>query len=369
MHTPNNSYQDKEIGLKELIHLAQSYLQYLWKYKWYPIAAGMLLAAFFVWREYQKASPYTAQLTFMVNEESGSSGGGGVASILGQFGLGGGGGGSYSLDKITALGRSRRIVQQMLLQKVEWQEQEDYLANHLLDYFELPAAWAENDLLRDFRFRSDSVAAYNQAGRTALINIYHRIIGSADEPGMMQIGYNEQTSILSITTRSKDEQLAILITEGAYQALERFYVDKTTEKQQMTFDNMQEKADSIQKALNSAEYQLARLQDNSQGFLLQQDRLRQGRLQRQVQVLTLAYGEALKNLETSRFMLDNITPFFQLIDPPISPLPKTQRSLLTQSIVGGFLGAGLMVVFLIGRKIYSEVMKEEPPMDTNDSVD
>ena len=85
-----------EISIKELIQKMKS----LWKFlfsKWLVISLfGILGAAIGFGYAFLQPIKYTSKLSFVV--EDGKSGGGGLASLAGQFGfdLGGGGGGGYS---------------------------------------------------------------------------------------------------------------------------------------------------------------------------------------------------------------------------------------------------------------------------------
>jgi uncharacterized protein involved in exopolysaccharide biosynthesis len=111
-------YQDDEITLKELILKIQEYWQEILK-NWKLIFLIIIpFVAFFLIKAFLTPATYSAQLTFMVNEDEGGGGFGGVSAILGQFGFGGGGQSSYNLDKILELSRSRKIIQMALFEKV-----------------------------------------------------------------------------------------------------------------------------------------------------------------------------------------------------------------------------------------------------------
>ena len=112
-----NMQASDEITLKELILLIKEYWGVLWGKKWYIIIAGLIGGLIFGIIEYRKPVTYTAELTFMVNEDSGGSSGG-AAAILGQFGFGGGAGSEYNLDKIIQLSKSRRIAENVLFDSI-----------------------------------------------------------------------------------------------------------------------------------------------------------------------------------------------------------------------------------------------------------
>ena len=68
------------------------------------------------------------------------------------------------------------------------------------------------------------------------------------------------------------------------------------------------------------------------------------------------YSEVLRNLEITRFSLMNNTPLIQIIDGPRYPLPYEKPSKRKALIIGGFLGGFLCCLYLIMKKILSNLM-------------
>jgi hypothetical protein len=64
--------------------------------------------------------------------------------------------------------------------------------------------------------------------------------------------------------------------------------------------------------------------------------------QRDKTVIFELYAEVMKNLEISRMMLINQTPFIQLLDRPREPIVDTRSSLFLVSLIG------LAIGFLLG---------------------
>lgn len=356
--TNQPTYEEDEITLKEVILKIQEFILEAWRHKWWIVAAGLGLAAIFLIRALLEKPTYTATLTFMVNEDEGGNMGG-IATILGQFGLSSGSrSGRFNMDKIMALARSRRIVQEVLFEQADLNGKHDYIANHIIDLYDYHEAWEKDTLLQGFYFQRDSAAIFNGKERKVLLMMHGQMIGNPqkDVEGIMSIGYNEDTGILSISAKSINEALSILIAKEMYEKLSRFYIEKTTEQQQKTVDNLQSKIDSVRTALYDKEQQLAQFQDQSQGVVLRTDNVKQSRLNREVQVLTVMYGESIKNFETASFLLKNSTPVFQLVDLPISPISPIGRSKLKALLIGGFLGGFISLFVLLGWKIVRDTM-------------
>ena len=274
---------------------------------------ALISAASFGLYAYFQERTFNAELTFMVNSEDSGGSMGGVTSLLGQFGLGGGGGGEYNLDKIVALGKSRRIIQRVLLDSALIGEKDDLIANHLIQRYDFHEEWkdADNAELHGFLFTTGDPAAFDRTANGVVKSLYSFMIGnpSKGEEGLMRLDYEEETGILRLRVQSLKESLSIIICEKLYEALSEFYILQSTEKQRFTYNKLQAKVDSLRNELNATEYRLARFQDQSMNVFRRQELLEQSRLARESQILTIMYGEAIKNLETANFLLKDATPF------------------------------------------------------------
>ncbi len=182
------------------------------------------------------------------------------------------------------------------------------------------------------------------------------IIGSEHTPGFYSTKLDEETGIMTLAAKCNAPELSIQWLNSIYKNLSEYYIDKTIEKQLSTFKVVREKVDSIQNEILSKEMRLAKAKDSGRGIYTNQARLSEARLMRDLQILGLMQGEALKNLEIADFTLKTKTPFIQLIDAPILPLSPRGQSKLRGIIIGGILGGVIAVVFIIGRKIFKETM-------------
>ncbi len=349
-----------ELSLKEIILKGQEYFKEVLR-NWKLIS---LVSAFFVcymlYKAFVAKPTYRGTLTFMVNEDEGG-GGGGVGAILGSIGLGGAlGGGEFNLDKVLALGKSRRIIQEVLFEKRTINGKEDYLANHLMQVYNLQEKWGENSPeLIDFVFKSGNLEDFDLKGRRVFNILYIQIVGSKRSVGLLTSQYSKESGIMSISANSQSQDLSIALTEVTYDKLSTFYTTKTVEKQQKTFDLISTKVDSVKNLLNSKELALVNFIDSSKGFYTMKAKLREAQLTRDVKLLNEVYAKALENLEVADFSLKSKTPFVQLIDAPFAPLRSNSPSKLMAVILGILLGSFLSIGFIIVRKIYREVMDEE----------
>ena len=351
--------QDDEITLKDLILKIQEFWRLLWSNKWYIIAFSLVLAFLSALRTYLSPSQFPAKLTFMVNEDEGSNMGG-IANVLGQFGFSSGGKSEYNLDRILELSRSRRIIYPVLLDSVIVDGKADLIANHLIRIYDFHDRWedSKDPKLPDYFFTTGDEAKLDNTGRIALNSIYIQVVGNEKKNNdpLMSNGYGEETAILNLNITALNPDLATGMVTRIYDVLSSYYIEKSIEPQQEAVNALKVKADSLKISLSSAEARLARFDDTHRNLYLSSDVVQRDQYQRQVSLLTIMYGEVIKNLETASFALQSQMPFFQTIDEPQFPILPSPKSLLKAILIGGILGGFLSCGFFISRKIYRDAM-------------
>lgn len=347
--------QVKEISVREVIVTVQDYLWAgLRGWPWILLGA-LLFGGYQAWEASRRPVYYAANTTFVVNEDQGG-GGGGLGSVLGQFGLGGGGGGSHNLKRIMAFATSKYLLNEMLLDSVTMKGTRDLLVNHVINYGEL-AETLELDLAFGVsRISVNEVDSLSRQEGAVLKAVYAYLTESDEFPIITDIA--DDTGMLTIMAKTRDEDLTLQLSTGLYQYISDFYRNETTGQSQATVGRLQEKSDSILQELNAAEYQLASFTDTRLSLANRRDQLKTVQLNRKIQILNLAYGEIVRNLETAKFTLSAKTPFFQLVDEPFKPLFRMKANPLKNGIKGGLLGAVLGFVFVGVVRFYRVAMGE-----------
>lgn len=346
------AYDTDDISLGDLIRRGQALWQEVWRHRMLPVALALVGAAImaFTWMVYKPV--YPATITFSVDEDETGSGGG-LTSLLGQFGLGGVRPTRYNLDKILALSKSRRVIQEVFFRRVTADGQEDFLANILMREYGLDKLHGQ-----DFAFRHDSLARFTREENDQLISLYELVVGPPDHPkkALVSADYDEDSNIMSLTAVTTRELLSFELANGLFRSLSDYYVNKAIEKQLNTYRIVSAKRDSVLTALKSAEYQLAGFKDRSHGLILRTDQVTEIRLQREAAALSAMYVEVVKNAEVADFALRNKTPFIQVIDAPVYPIrpviPSLPRKLILGLILGGMAGA----MWIVLRRLLRDAM-------------
>ena len=146
------SIDSDEISLKELIEK----IQHIWKYlvsNWMLLLlAGMIGGAIGFVYAYMQPVKYIAKMTFVVEDAKG--GGGGLASLAGQFGfdVGGVGGGSvFSGDNILLFLKSESLVRETLLTPFD-EKGTSTLADRYAEVMKMKEAWMKNEKIGKIDF-------------------------------------------------------------------------------------------------------------------------------------------------------------------------------------------------------------------------
>jgi len=354
----SNSVNEGEVSLKDLllkiIELYHEVVRY-WKL---VVLSILLFAGLMFYRAYNASIKFPAKLTFMLNEDN-SGGMGAIGGLAASFGLGGMNNGEFNLEKMIALSKSRNIMQQVFFDKGIVKGKNDFYANHIIQEFDLLEKWKKTESLKDFKaFTHQNISEFSKTENRAFKYIHAVIIGAGNREKVLSPTINDLTGIVELEISTTSEDLSINLVNVIFDKLSHFYIDKAIEQQQYTFAITKQKTDSLKKALDYAQSNLLKFKDSHRNLMLRQYEAQELRLQRDAQILTIAYGESLKNQELADFALKSKTPFIQLIDLPISPISREKESKLKAIILGSFLGGFLATVFILGRKIIRDSLNQ-----------
>lgn len=356
---PPPYYQDDEITLKDLILKLKEFFEELWKNKLWIILFSILAAGLFLGKAFLNKTTFTAGISFMVSENGSSEQG--FDSPYGDLEFA-----SIENNKITELARSGRIVHKVLLQKAVINSHNDYLANHLINIYDLQQNWAEEPLLeeykalnlKDFYFTRDSIPDFSQRELRALSILQQLIVGNnlLGEKGLTGISFNDNTDLFRLNVESVEETLSMRLIESIYEELRIFYIDETIGRPQRTYDLISEQTDSIFVELDKKERQLAGANDRNRGYTSTISSLSISKLEREVRLLDQEYSESLRNQKKLELLLSQETPEFQIIDRTFFPV-QNSPSKIRNIVLGLFLGGLLSSLYILGRKVIRDAMR------------
>ena len=352
------SSADDEISLKDLLLKLKEWTAYLLS-KWMVIVVISIIGAGIglIYAIYDKPI-YTATLSFVLEDEK--SGGGGLSGALGlasQFGIdmGGSAGGIFSGANLLELFKSRRMVEQTLLNPVTVEGKTISFAEWYIQNAQWRKAWAKKEGYQKIQFLPN-------ADRASFTRVQDSIMGMMYEDlaknGLTVTQKDKKISIISVEVKSIDELFAQYFTEALAKEVSEFYVLTKSKKANMNMAILERQTDSIRGELNGAITGVAVANDNTFGLnpALNVQRVPSARRQVDVQANTAILTVLVQQTEMAKVTLRKETPLIQVIDRPILPLKKEKFGKAKGILLGGFLAGFLMVLGLVGRRMVRGIL-------------
>ena len=319
--------------------------------------AFILMAA-----KFSTPSLYRADLNFMLSEQD-QGGLGGISSLLGQFGLPGGSSES-NLDKIIELSKARIISEKALFSSIDFEGNNDLLANHLIQELEdkklwyssrkLPFLGKDSLDLTGFRFTNDSLPNFNIKENKALKNLHGILVNESG--GIFSSNYSELSGIMNFSVTTPHPELSIIAVNKLFDNLSEFYLDSANEKQEKDFVIIKSKYDSIKNALESTMYSIAKFEDENRGLITKKDAYKLKRMKGDELKLSTMYSEIEKQYQLATISKERTSEYIRVIDRPLLPLRPVNKGRIYYFLLGGLLGGIMSVAYLFVKKTYKDIM-------------
>jgi len=345
---PQLTNDSDEISLKELIEK----IQHLWKYlfsKWvFIVLAGIVGGVIGFVYAYRQPVKYIAKMTFVVEDAKG--GGGGLASLAGQFGfdVGGGGGGSiFSGDNILLFLKSESLVRETLLTPFG-DKSGVTLADRYAEVNKMNEGWSKNEKIGNIQFSKFNGVNLPRKEDSLLQAIETGIIKSE----LAIARPDKKASFIEAKTTTLDEGFSKLFLDRLVKIATDRYVQSKIKTKAANVAMLQRKSDSLAAVLNNKTFSAAASQ---QALVDANPALKTNAISSEISTRdkTMAatiFAEVVKNLELSKTLLNQETPVIQIVDQSTFPLEKEKTSKLKSLILGGFLAGFLTVLYLIASK-------------------
>ncbi|UWY28638.1 Wzz/FepE/Etk N-terminal domain-containing protein [Flavobacterium sp. TR2] len=355
----NQSVENSEISLKELIQIVNEWKGYLLS-KWRILVLMGLIGGVlgFVY-SYFKKPIYTATLTFALEDEKTGGGLGGALGLASTFGIdiGGGGGGSmFTGLNLTELFKSRRMVEKTLLVPVNVNGKVISLAEMYIQDKKWREKWEDSPKLKNIQFVNQDESKFTRVHDSILGMIYQNLYKNS----LSVVQKDKKISIISMDVSSNDELFSLYFCEALARQVGEFYVETKSKKARKNMEILERQVDSVRAELNSAITGVAIANDNAFNLnpALNIRRAPSARRQVDVQANTAILSELVKQSELAKVTLRKETPLIQVIDRPILPLPKEKTSKVKGIVFGGFLFTVLTILFLILKRKFNEANSE-----------
>lgn len=345
--------EKNQVYLHEIILRVLSIFNYLLK-RWLIIgvvaAIGASIGLIFSMKSKRM---YTSELSFVVEGESM----GGLAGLASSFGLGIGtasGKGVFNAANIMELLKSPNLVKTTLLRPTIKNPEKSF-AELYIETYEWRKEWEKDSILKQIHFLPNTDKDKLTWNQNKILN---EIQSSLSEKAIKVEIKNPENSIIYITFESSSVELSRYFPEILIEVASDYYIESKTRKAKLNYEIIQKQTDSVRRELNNAISGVAAENDNT--FLLNPaynvKRVPSALKQVNVQANQAILGELVKNLELSRMNLLNETPLIEIIDKPVSPLDSKKLGKIKAILIGGFLGAFLIIGLLLSLKFWKTLM-------------
>jgi len=311
MEKKNN---DDYIPLSELANNLKAFFGYLRKKIWWLVIAAFFGAGLGVIYFFIQKPKYEAVTTFIMEDKS--PGTSGLAGLASQFGLNlgniGSSGSLFTGDNILSILKSKKIIRQVLLSKVEESDSNsNTLADVYLEFTGRKKKWQGRPELAGINYQNAATAI--QPIQDSVLNaIYEEIV----KKHLLAERTVKQGTIIKVQVTSTNSLFARLMTERLVNEASELYFDIRTGTAQQSIDRLQKRSDSLLMLLNSKSYRAAssQLLDINPG--IKSAVVPAEIATRDKTVAATLYAEVTKNLEASRMMMSQQTPVIQILDTP-----------------------------------------------------
>jgi hypothetical protein len=355
----NSNIDNDEISLKELIFKIKEWGSFL-KSKWKAILIVATIGALIglTISLFEKPT-YKAVLTFAMEEDKGSGGGGlsGALGLASSFGidLGGSGGGAFAASNLAELMKSRLLVEKVLLNPIVINGKTISLAEYYIQINELREGWEKKPTLKNIQFLPNADRSNFTLQQDSILQQIHKSL--IDPKNLSILQKDKKITILSIEVTSENELFSKFFCESIAKETSDFYIETKSKKSKINVNVLQWQTDSVRNALNGAITGVANETDNvynlNPAFNIKGAPSKKKQID--VQANTAILTNLVVQLELAKITLRKETPLIQLIDRPILPLQKEKSGNLKSLILGGFLTGFLYILYLIFGRLYRKM--------------
>jgi len=352
---------DESVILKELILRIKRLIIHLtskWRIILMIAIIGALLGYIYA---YKHKTLYTATLSFVLEDEKNSVGGGlsgamGLASSLG-IDLGVAGGGAFSGANLTELIKSRTLVEKALLNPITVENRVQSFASYFIEFNRLDKTWNDENGLKKIQFEPFADKSSFTLQQDSIMSILYEMITGPDN--ILSIGQKDKkTSIIRIEVKTSNELFSKYFAESIVKEVSNFYIDTKSKKARMNLSILQRQTDSVRRELNAAITGVAVAIDNTYNLnpAFNVNRTPSTKRQIDVQANTAILTQLIANLEMAKVTLLKETPLIQIIDKPILPLKKTKINKTSSSLIGAILATVLSLLILIAQRWWRQTI-------------
>lgn len=348
----------EEISIPDMFNQFREKSRYLYS-KWrILLIAGILGALIGLGYALYKKPKYTAITTFVLEEDAAGSLGGlgqmaGLAAMVG-LDIGGNSNGIFQGDNITALYKSRVMLEKTLLTEAILNQKKQLLIDRYVDFTGLRRKWS-----RKAKYENLSFTQITGRPETRLADsLIGEIIEDINKKYLKIGKVDKKLNLISVEFTAEDEEFAKVFNSRLVSTVNQFYIETKTKKSLDNIQVLQHQTDSVKAVMNGAIINAAKVVDVTPNLNLTRQSQRTSPVQRSqfnAEANKAILTELVKNLELSKMNFLKNKPLIQVIDEPIYPIEEERLDEWFMSIFGFFLATIMAIFYLFFRRYFKSL--------------
>jgi hypothetical protein len=352
----------EEISLRELLLHISGAIRFLFsKWKIILICAFIGLLAGLAYA-FLSETKYSATISFVTDtNQNGSATMSSYAGLAAAFGLNLGNNGLgnslFSGDNIYDLMKTRRMLENTLLTPVNIDGKKTLLIDRYIQMEGLRKKWKDDPHLKNISFDVDT-SQYTLYHNKAISSICKSLVKkNLQFPNGS--GSSENSSLMSATVVSPDEQFSALFATNLIENVGKYYINTITKTARNTLHVLNKQLDSVRNQLYGAMSNVASFSDRNLNLVRQGPQVQQQKGTLKMQVNSAVYQQLVSAVETAKMSLQKETPLFEIVDKPVLPLDRQRPGKVKWGFAGTILGIILSAGWLMMKRVYREIMISE----------
>ncbi|NBP05064.1 MAG: hypothetical protein EBV15_02425 [Bacteroidetes bacterium] len=336
-----NTPAKKPFNLFSYLKLIKPYWRKLIRVWYVPMILAILLGFFQWYKERQKTPFFSAQITYMLEDEilNGSPVSNPLmAAITGQ---------SPTSNKaiMNDLAFSNLLIEYTLLRNTNENGKYMPLVNYLL---KKQGADSTNPNWFQSGYKIGDNPTKDEILRSFSNGIKPTFKAASKESGLLVMSFS-----------NGDAVFCKRFLELHLHTISDFYIDKRMDRANMIIKATVRRRDSLLAALQGKEYTSAAMQDRGFGTVMRRATVPQNQLQRDISMLNAQYGESLAALNAAKMELEKKRPFIAVVDDIRFPLEATYPEPYKKGAIFGFLGLILGTALVVGFHLAKEYLVKQ----------
>jgi capsule polysaccharide export protein KpsE/RkpR len=336
-----NAPAKQPFNLFSYLKLIKPYWRKLLRSWYIPVAFSVLLGLYKWYNERQNEPFFTAQITYMLEDEilNGAPAANPLmAAITGQ---------SPTSNKaiMNDLAFSNLLIEYTLLRNTSANGRYMPLINHLLEKQGVDStnpAW----------FKSEYKIGDNPSKDEMLRSFSNGI-------KLTFKAMSKESGLLVMSFSNSDAFFCKRFLEQHLHTISDFYIDKRMDRANMIIKAATRRRDSLLAALQGKEYNSASMQDQGFGTVMRRASVPQTQLQRDINMLNAQYGESLAALNAAKMELEKKRPFIAVVDDIRFPLEATYPEPYKKGAIFGIIGLFLGIAVVVGFHLAKEMLVKQ----------